>query len=203
MTGEEPITYWLQQLGAGNQDAARHLWQHYFLKLAELARMRLGTVPQRVIDEEDVALSVMRCLCEGAASGRFGGIVNRQELWQLLATITIRKVIDTRRYLNQQKRGGGMVRSESALKGSESQEGGWGLDQLGGEAATPEVLAIATEEFQRLMSLLNDDRLRQLAEFKLEGYKNEEIATKLGLTCRSIERKLQRIRQLWANELPE
>jgi DNA-directed RNA polymerase specialized sigma24 family protein len=53
------------------------------------------------------------------------------------------------------------------------------------------------------MALLDDDRLRQIAECKLEGYTNEEIANRLGLACRSIERKLQRIRQLWAGELEQ
>jgi DNA-directed RNA polymerase specialized sigma24 family protein len=49
--------------------------------------------------------------------------------------------------------------------------------------------------------LLDDDRLRQIAQSKLEGYTNEEIGKRLGLACRSIERKLQRIRQVWVGEL--
>jgi DNA-directed RNA polymerase specialized sigma24 family protein len=62
-------------------------------------------------------------------------------------------------------------------------------------------LAIATEELQRLMRLLDDDRLRQIAQYKLEGYKHKEIGARLGLAGRSIERKLQRIREIWLEEL--
>jgi DNA-directed RNA polymerase specialized sigma24 family protein len=203
MFGDEPVTCWLRQLEAGDEDAARLLWQRYYRELVELARARFGTTPRRVADEEDVALSVLRCLYEGAARGQFAELVNRGELWQLLAAITGRKVIDQQRHLNQQKRGGGRVRGDSVMHGNDDDRSSVGFDQFGGDAATPEVLAIAAEEFQRLMLLLDDDRLRQIAQCKLEGYTNEEIGQRLGLACRSIERKLQRIRQIWATELEQ
>ena len=203
MFGDEPVTCWLRQLEAGDEDAARLLWERYYRELVELARARFGTTPRRVADEEDVALSVLRCLYDGAARGQFAELVNRGELWQLLAAITGRKVIDQQRRLNQQKRGGGRVRGDSVVHGNDDDRSSVGFDQFGGEAATPEVLAIAGEEFQRLMALLDDDRLRQIAQCKLEGYTNEEIGQRLGLACRSIERKLQRIRQIWATELEQ
>jgi len=203
MFGDEPVTCWLRQLEAGDEDAARLLWERYYRELVELARARFGTTPRRVADEEDVALSVLRCLYEGAARGQFAELVNRGELWQLLAAITGRKVIDQQRRLNQQKRGGGRVRGDSVVHGNDDDRSSVGFDQFGGDAPTPEVLAIAAEEFQRLMLLLDDDRLRQIAQCKLEGYTNEEIGQRLGLACRSIERKLQRIRQIWATELEQ
>jgi DNA-directed RNA polymerase specialized sigma24 family protein len=203
MPVDEPVTYWLRQLEVGNEDAARLLWQRYYRELVELARARLGTTPRRVSDEEDVALSVLRCLYDGAARGQFAALVNRDEIWQLLATITSRKVIDQLRLLNKQKRGGGRVRGESVLHGNCDDGSSAGFDQFRGDAVTPEVVAIAAEEFQRLMSMLDDDRQRKIAQRKLEGYKNEEIAEQLGLACRSIERKLQRIRQIWATELEQ
>jgi DNA-directed RNA polymerase specialized sigma24 family protein len=201
MRDDEPVTSWLRQLEAGNADAARLLWRRYYRELVELARARLGTTPRRVSDEEDVALSVFRCLCEGAARGQYATLVNRQELWQLLATITGRKVIDQQRLLGQQKRGGGRLRGDSVLPKNGEDGCGMGFDQLSGDAPPPEVLAVAAEEYQRLMGILDDDRLRQIAQCKLEGYRNEEIAERLGLACRSIERKLQRIRQVWQDEL--
>lgn len=88
MSGDQGVTRWLRDLKAGDQDAARLLWQRYYRELVELARARLGRTPRRIADEEDVALSVLRCLCEGAARGQFAAVVNRQELWQLLPTIT-------------------------------------------------------------------------------------------------------------------
>jgi DNA-directed RNA polymerase specialized sigma24 family protein len=203
MPGDETVTCWLRQLETGDGDAARHLWQRYYRELVELARTRLGTTPRRASDEEDVALSVLRCLYEGAARGQFTTLVNRRELWQLLATITGRKVIAQQRYLNQQKRGGGQVRGDSVLQGSNGDRSRLGFDGIPGDAPTPEVLAITAEEYQRLMTLLDDDRLRQIAQCKLEGYTNAEIGKRLGLTCRSIERKLRSIRHVWEGELAQ
>jgi DNA-directed RNA polymerase specialized sigma24 family protein len=201
MSVDDGVTLWLRQLEAGDQEAARLLWQRYYRELVELARARLGQTPRRIADEEDVALSVLRCLCEGAAGGKFAAVVNRQELWQLLATITVRKVIDQQRLLKKQKRGGGRVRGDSVLEANDGDGWGAGFDQILGDAATPEVLAVAVEEYQRLMRVLDDDRLRTIAQYKLEGHRNEEIAERLGLACRSIERKLHRIRQVWEDEL--
>ena len=201
MSVDEGVTRWLRELEAGDQDAARLLWQRYYRELVELARARLGQTPRRIADEEDIALSVFHSLCEGAARGQFAAVINRRELWQLLATITVRKVINQQRLLKKQKRGGGRVRGDSVLNVSDGDGSGAGFDNLLGDAATPQVLAIAVEEYQRLMRVLDDDRLRTIAQCKLEGHQNEEIAERLGLACRSIERKLQRIRQIWEAEL--
>jgi DNA-directed RNA polymerase specialized sigma24 family protein len=204
VSADESVTLWLRRLEGRDQDAARLLWQRYYRELVELARARLGQTPRRTADEEDIALSVLRCLYDGAAKGQFAAVVNRHELWQLLATITIRKVIDHQRLLKKKKRGGGKVRGDSIFKASDGDgwaAGGAGFDEILGDAATPQVLAIALEEYQRLMRVLDDDRLRTIAQCKLEGHRNEEIAERLGLACRSIERKLQRIRQIWEAEL--
>ncbi len=201
MSNDGTVTHWVRQLEAGSQEAANQLWQRYYQELVELARKRLGSTPRRVSDEEDVALSVMRCLYDGAARGQLPALVNRQELWQLLAAITVRKVIDHQRHLTKQKRGGGRVRGDSVLQGGDKDRGNTGFDELLGDDAAPEVEVIAAEEFQRLMVLLDDDRLRQIAQYKLDGFMNEEIGRRLGLACRSIERKLQRIREVWAGEL--
>ena len=60
---DEPVTCWLRQLEAGNEEAARLLWQRYYRELVELARARLGTTPRRVADEGRVVMlsSAVRC----------------------------------------------------------------------------------------------------------------------------------------------
>ncbi len=62
-------------------------------------------------------------------------------------------------------------------------------------------MVIIEEEGQRLLAALEDDKLTQVALWKLEGFTNDEIAGKLGLTTRSVERKLQRIREKWSQVL--
>ena len=57
------------------------------------------------------------------------------------------------------------------------------------------------DEHERLMNRLEQPTLQQVAICKMEGYTNEEIANQLGVTLRSVERKLNRIRLIWSEEV--
>ena len=197
MSTEEPVTRWLRELESGDEQAATHLWQQYFEKLVAVARTELGSAPRRSADEEDAVLSVFRCLCDGAARGQFTDLANRDQLWRLLVVMTTHKVIDQRRFATNQKRGGGQVRGESVFRAID--EGGQprSLGEIVDGQPTADFLAELAEEHQRLMNSLKDEVLRSVANWRMEGYTNEEIAQRLGLSRRSVERKVQRIRQLW------
>ncbi|MEM9366125.1 MAG: ECF-type sigma factor [Planctomycetota bacterium] len=58
MNEEDPVSVWLDELKQGDQSAARHLWQHFVLRLQSLARQKLHPDSRRVYDEEDAAASV-------------------------------------------------------------------------------------------------------------------------------------------------
>ncbi len=196
---DDPVTRWIEGLKAGDDQAIADIWSRYFERLASLARQRLTPSQRRVADEEDVAVSVFRCLCAGAEKGRLAEVADRGDLWRVLVTMTLRKVIDQQRRVSGQKRGGGKIRGESIF-GSAADDMPPGLQQFGDGNPTPEMMAIIEEEGQRLLDQLEDARLRQIALWKLERYTNDEIAEKLALTTRSIERKLQRIREIWSQE---
>ena len=53
------------------------------------------------------------------------------------------------------------------------------------------------EELQRLMRLLPSDTLRRVATWKLEGWSNDEVSETLGVSVRTVERKLTLIRARW------
>ena len=74
------------------------------------------------------------------------------------------------------------------------------LVQLVGDEPTPDFAAQVAEEYGRLLELLGDETLRQVAVWKMEGYSNDEIADKLGCSRRTVARKLEAIRILWNNE---
>ncbi|MHB0958658.1 MAG: ECF-type sigma factor [Pirellulaceae bacterium] len=198
MDEDDPVTRWIEGLKVGDEAAMTDLWNRYFDRLVHLARQKLGTTARRVADEEDVALSVFRCLCNGAQHGRLAEISDRGDLWRVLVTMTMRKTIDQQRRLAGKKRGSGKVRGESVFVRKSGEEGSPGLQQFGDGLPTPQMLAIIEEQGQRLLESLEDKKLRQIAIWKLESYTNDEIADKLQLTTRSIERKLQRIREIWS-----
>ncbi len=198
---EDPITQWIDGLKAGDDAAVAGLWGRYFDRLVVLARQRLGTTPRRVADEEDVAVSVFRCLCAGAESGRLAEIEDRGDLWRVLVTMTLRKTIDQQRRQAGKKRGSGKVRGESVFHRKSADKASPGLQQFSDGIPTPLMMLIIEEEGQRLLKSLEDEKLEQICLWKLEGYTNDEIAAKMSLTTRSIERKLQRIREKWSQVL--
>jgi RNA polymerase sigma factor (sigma-70 family) len=194
------VSQWIVSLRAGEMEAIENLWNRYKQRLVELASSRLADSPKRVADEEDVAQSVFLSLCRGAAAGRFEDVRNRDDLWWLVLAITKQKVVDLVRRETAKKRGGGRVLSEA----SDTRTGGGqplALDQLIGDMPTPELIVMLAEQNQRLLELLDDDRLRKIAVSRIEGYTVGEIATELAVSTRSIERKLQLIRLTWTEEL--
>jgi RNA polymerase sigma factor (sigma-70 family) len=188
------VTRWISGLKQGDQSAATKLWEAYFRRLVALAHARLHDAPRRMADEEDVVLSAFDSFFRGVQAGRFPRLDDRDDLWQILVMITVRKAIDLRKYEGRQSRGMGRVQSLSEL----NQEG---LETIGGDEPTSELAAQLAEEYQRLMEKLGDPTLQSVATWKLEGYTNDEIAARLGCVTKTVERKLARIRSKWEREI--
>jgi len=201
MSSAGSITHWINQLKAGDSVAAQKLWECYFLRLVGLARKKLQGTPRRAADEEDVALSVFDSLYRGAESGRFPHLLDRDNLWQLLAAITAHKALDLARHESRRKRGGGKLLDEAALPGpADAGAEAAGLEQVLSREPTPEFALQMAEDFQRLLDGLGDATLRAVALSKMEGWTNDEIAAQLSCAPRTIDRKLQVIRSLWSQE---
>lgn len=201
MCSEGSVSRWIGQLKAGDPAAAECLWGRYFEQLVGLARSQLRGTPRRAADEEDVALSAFDSFCRGAERGRFPDLLDRDSLWRLLITITVRKANALRRDERRQKRGGGDVVRESELPdAADSLAAETGLERAVGREPSPELAAQLAEECRRLLGRLGDAALQSLALWKMEGYTNDELAARLGWGLRTVERKLRLIRTLWKEE---
>lgn len=192
MIPDGSVSRWLGPLQDGDSLAVRQLWERYFRRLVGLARMKLHAAPRPARDEEDIALSAFDSFCRNAEAGRFPDLQDRDNLWRMLVTITVRKAANLLRDENRAKRGGGKVSSadddDSVLQQALSRE------------PSPEFAAEVTEEYQRLLTSLNDKELETVAQMRMEGHSVEEIGARLGFATRSIKRKLQLIRSIWAKE---
>jgi RNA polymerase sigma factor (sigma-70 family) len=201
MSQSESISQWIGQVKQGNNDhAQQELWNRYFRRLAGLARKLLRGAPQRVEDEEDVVLNALDSFFRGARIGRFPDLHDRTDLWPLLVKITARKAFNQLDKERAQKRGGGRVRGESVFLDGGADEDLAGIEQVVGEEPSPQFAAQVAEQCERLLAMLEDDELRTIARLKLEGFTNPEIAQRLGVVERTVERRLSRIRRQWAEQ---
>jgi DNA-directed RNA polymerase specialized sigma24 family protein len=176
--------------------AARLVWGRYFRELLVLARNHLSARIRCREDEEDVLQSMYKSFCVRQRRGDFD-LANRDELWNLLVRITLRKA---RNAANRHRQGRRDVRRETRKPGAEdSHANGTGtvLDQIDSDGPTPAEAALLNEALERRMKLLSEAPLRQIAQWKLEGYTNSEIAAELHCAQRTVERKLERIRCYW------
>lgn len=193
---EDEITVWMGQLAGETPQAMSAIWDAYFQKLASYAKRRMASYRLREADEEDVALSAMASLYQGARKGRFPDFDSRDDLWRILLTIASRKVKKRVRHEMAEKRGGGALRGESVFVAA-----GGGIGEAIGREPTPEFaeqVGLATED---LLQKLGDGQLREIALMRLEGYTVEEIAQRQDSAPRSIERKLQRIRAVFRDDV--
>jgi RNA polymerase sigma factor (sigma-70 family) len=198
MTRDESVTTLLAGLKAGRKNAAADLWQRYVENLVRLASRKMGRKRYRAVDEEDVVLSAFDAFLKGVNEGRFAQLDGRDDLWQILVMLTERKVIAVRRREGALKRGGGHVRGESALAQVDGNGShGPGLDQVVGSQPTPAMATELAEQARSLLSCLSDDVQRKIALGKLEGYTNQELAKRLDINLRAVERKLRIIRRKW------
>jgi DNA-directed RNA polymerase specialized sigma24 family protein len=195
------VTIWLKGVKAGDNADIQRLWNRYFRRLIRLAGTKLPAHCRRAFDEEDVALSAFQNFCERAGRGQFPQLNDRDGLWRLLATITVRKALDTVRHQTRQKRGGGHVLGESAmLVGDHAQSEG--LTEVLSREPTPEAIALFADNYRCFLAKLQDPELESIAMRRLEGQSTREIAAAHQVSTKTIERKLQVIRALWSQECP-
>jgi DNA-directed RNA polymerase specialized sigma24 family protein len=176
--------------------AASLIWQRYFRELLDLARRNLGTRVRQRVDEEDIVVSMFDSFCARQARGEHD-LADRDELWRLLVTITLRKASNARRNHHRERRD--VAREQSLVtERDDSSCPGWALEQMDARAPSPAEAAVLNEALERRLEMLRDAELREIALWRLEGYTNREIADRIKRTERSVERRVERIRQKWS-----
>ena len=145
-----------------------------------------------------MAISAFQSFCDRAGQGQFPQLSGRDDLWRLLATLTVRKAVLMMRHQNRQKRGGGRVLGESAFQGRDrAAVPGGGLGEILSKEPTPDDAARFADAFDHLINKLQDSTLKTIALRKLNGHTAEEIGADLGTSTRTIDRKLRVIRAIW------
>jgi RNA polymerase sigma factor (sigma-70 family) len=193
MDGPGSVTVWLDRLkeGADRDEAVARLWERYFTRLVAQARQHLRG-RRATGDEEDAALSAFDGFVRAVEAGRFPRLGDRDDLWQVLLMMTANRARNAVRDGNRRKRGGGRV--AHGIAGTDSEAG----VQLPSPEPDPAEAVALAEGAERLLEALSDPGLRQVAVLRLEGETVREIAARLGRAVATVERKLKRIREVWA-----
>jgi len=185
----------IKDFRSGDAEAFDGLWRRYFDRLVSMATKLAASAG------EDAALSAFHSFHRRARRGDFPNLDDRGDLWVQLMTLTRQKIIDARRRENALKRGGGVtVLRESDLPGGRDDSGDApGFAEIVGREPDPQFAAIMTEECRRLMDILGDDTLREIALLKMALNTHQEIADKYGRSLSWVNRKLDLIRTLWGD----
>ena len=196
MSNDDPITLWMNQLRSADELAANKLWNHFILRLQELARKKLSPLTRRVYDEEDAALSAFHCVCAGLQAGRFPDLHDRGSLWGLMLAITSQKISNRNRFDQQQRRDVRRTLTDSVFMNVDDSfpQG----NQAVSREPTPEFAAEFSDVWRSLFDRLADPTLRDIAALRLEGYTDPEISKRLNCSRRTVQRRLEIIRREWS-----
>ena len=167
----------------GSEDAARELVARYEREL--LVVIRRGLIPRlrSKFDSQDFVQAVWVTFFEHRE--RLAEFPSSQDLIQFLATIARNKVIDeSRRRLQSHGRN---VNREISLGAPHV------FPKLTATTPTPSAVAIADEQWKQLVDG-EPDHYRRVVELRQIGASHAEIADALGLSAKTVQRVLQRLR---------
>jgi DNA-directed RNA polymerase specialized sigma24 family protein len=190
------VSCWLDQLREDDDrvvaDAARRLWERYGKRLQDITRRHLSSDVRRVADEEDIAQSAFHSFFVRLRQGQFD-LQDRDALWGLLAHIALSKTRRRAAYHFAAKRGRGQVHDEAGAD--------FDLEAVLGTGPGPEELAEWDDLQNRLLDVLGEPELKEVAIRKLAGDSLKEIAAQTNRTERTVQRRLDLIRRIWEREL--
>lgn len=163
----------------------------YIPQLINIADKQISSNLKRKFDADDVVASVCRSILRRYEAGRFS-FTDNEELWKLVVVALKRKIFNKVREAKTAKRD---YTKSSSIDENE-------FITVVGQGPGPDDVA----EFKELLNLIEDridEPCRQVLEYKLTGLNNREIAKEMGVTERTVSRKLLIIRNILSELIQE
>ena len=191
------ITRWMIGVKGGDLAAAQPLWERYFARMVELARVRLrASGPGRRQRRGRCRALRLRQPLRGVGPGTIPPTGRPRRPLAAARGHHHAEGPGAGRGKYRQKRGGGLVRAASEFADNGDGDDDDLLSQAVGSEPTPEFAVMVAEEYRRLLDRLDDDVLRKVAVFRMEGYTTDAIADQLGCARRTVARQLALIRRI-------
>ncbi len=167
----------LVRFQSGEDDAATALYSRYAARLMQLANRTTGDDLSTRVDAEDIVQSVFRTFFRRVSDGHYM-IPEGEELWKLLLVIALNKV----RMIAVHHR---------AAKRNVSQTRSIGDREIEHSTDATEVLRMTIDDV--LVKL--PESHQAVVHARIDGYEIAEIASRVSLSRRSVERILQSFRK--------
>lgn len=174
------VTGWIKELEGKAPEAQRKIWERFVDRLVRFANYQLKGVTV-IADGEDIANIAFNNFFKKTPS-EFEKLVDRNDLWQVLTMLARRRAID-------------QIRSEIRDRNHTLDDPD--IDLRPSLKSTPDFDVMLCEEVEHQLNALEDDELRKIAVDRMQGYRNREIADRLEIGLRSVERKLSEIREIF------
>ncbi|WP_437193066.1 ECF-type sigma factor [Planctomicrobium sp. SH527] len=178
------ITCLYRKWRQGHVESLEKLVERFRPRLLALARSTLQGRVRRIADAEDALQGAIISFWEKAEDGSLSENMDRNDLWNVLGVITVRKALRIQERESAKKRGGDQHHVDQ------------GVDWVPAphQSESPELLCA------EMLELLEKE-LQPYAILKLSGYSIREIAEEFDCTEKKIERKLKLIRTIWGQEI--
>lgn len=178
----------------GDDQAASELYSRYVERLIALARTRLSRKMGRRVGPDDIVQSVFRSFFTKARDGQFV-FAETEDLWRLLSSITITKVL---RQVQRNRRGKRSIDLEESvmLPGN-----GFQIPvEFVMAGPSPTHALVLLDELEHIMADLKP-LYREVLEMRLRGDTTEEIALQSSRSERTVRRVLEHIKELLEDRL--
>ena len=180
----------LRRLRKGEQDAATRLYLRYAKRLHGLATAQTGQDLKSRVDAEDIVQSVFRTFFRRAQEGHYE-VPDGEEIWKLFLVIGLHKIRDAAVFHRAAKRNAGRT---TALVGA-----GESVDPPSADQMAATTLRMVIDE---ILLNLNDSQ-KEIVTMRMEGAQVDEIAQATKRSHRTVERTLQKFRELLLKQIQE
>jgi RNA polymerase sigma-70 factor, ECF subfamily len=178
----------LERAAAGDQDAARELYDRYFRRLLGLARSRLDGLARQKVDAEDVVQSAFKSFFVRLEDGQFS-LDESGDVWPLLVRITLRKCGHKLEHWSAACRD--TNRDATPSPSPDDSHAVWEPIARG---PSPLEGVIFAETVERLLAGF-EPRDATIVSLRVQGATEREIGTQVGCTERTVRRVLERLRK--------
>ena len=184
----------LDRVRSGDAEAIGQLYDRFLDRSVRLAKSRLNVGEERLIDDEQAAMSALESLVVRFRSGSYADIKDHLTLWNLLARIINRKLSKYRRCMYGPTRSPNMpVLQVSEAEGESSFNAGV---SVAGNEPSPLSVMIADDTLNLIIENLSDPDTRTVLLLRMEGYCDAEIADKLQHSRNWVHRRGKTIRRV-------